>query len=218
MAWRNWFLTPRAIGTDGSPGASVDTTPALAARVDQGFTAASIATTLSGGAPVSVIRPGSTVDIRVIGTDVDSSRRNAYALTAVSPSAAALVAMRETPIRGEYAGTLDVGSLTATPFGTIGSQGGEWIVLTTGRRTDNPAQPLTTTLGVCRDEDIDCDCDVQVDDIQDVAKRMGQPAASPYDVNKDGTQDLLDVIQVAGRWRDVCQMPASSVFSMQSQP
>ncbi|MFQ5856711.1 MAG: hypothetical protein ACE5LU_13825, partial [Anaerolineae bacterium] len=213
--WHNWFMT-MTIRTDGSLGASAESTPPLPAPVDQGFGAMDM--TLDD-APVTIVRPGSTIDIRATGTDVDSSQPNAYALTAVSPSAAAMVAMQETAnSSGVYNGALTVGSLTATPFGTIGSQGGEWIVLTAGRRTDNPSQPLTTRLGVCRDEDIDCDCDVRVDDIQAVVSRLGQPAAAPFDVNKDGVQNLLDVTQVAMRWRDVCQMPASHVFSMQSQP
>jgi hypothetical protein len=212
-AWQNWFSSVMTT-TDGSPGAFVNLTPALAAPVDQGFTTSSIALTLNG-ASVSTVRPGSTINIRVTGRDVDSSRRNAYALTAVSPSAAALVAMRETPIRGEYAGTLNVGSLTATPFGTIGSQGGESIVLTAGRLKANPTQVLTTTLGVCRDEDIDCDCDVQSDDVQAVAGQWHKPAGPPFDVNKDGNQDVVDVMRVAAKWGDVCQMPASPTFTMQ---
>jgi len=60
-------------------------------------------------------------------------------------------------------------------------------------------------------EDLDDDCQVTVIDIMQVTSRWGEGSGSPGDVNGDGTVDVNDVQQAAGKWRETCHVLAEVV-------
>ena len=57
--------------------------------------------------------------------------------------------------------------------------------------------------------DLDCDCEVEVDDILQVASRWrakeGDPDYAPYyDLNHDGIINIVDIMLVAAHWGESC--------------
>ncbi len=71
-----------------------------------------------------------------------------------------------------------------------------------------PANSQNGQITVCYYADIDCDDDVDVADIQQVAGRWNTMQGNPnynilYDVDRDGDIDIADVQRVAGRWNSV---------------
>ena len=75
------------------------------------------------------------------------------------------------------------------------------------------AIPVSTQDGyvrVCIFGDLDCDCDVDVLDIMQVAVRwntsVGDPDYDPtYDLDGDGDIDIMDILLAAVHWGEACE-------------
>jgi hypothetical protein len=54
--------------------------------------------------------------------------------------------------------------------------------------------------------DMDCDCDVDMNDIMLVANcwRSTDPECDPYDLDHDGNIDIVDIMSVVVHWGDTC--------------
>ncbi|MFQ6058289.1 MAG: cohesin domain-containing protein [Anaerolineae bacterium] len=65
------------------------------------------------------------------------------------------------------------------------------------------------SVGDCIFGDFDCDCDVDIVDVMQVASRWGSEEGDPdydptYDLDHDGDIDIVDVALVAAAWGDTC--------------
>jgi hypothetical protein len=85
-----------------------------------------------------------------------------------------------------------------------------YAALTADTGSDNPAPPLTLNTCLLR-QDYNCNCQVDLDDLDDIIGRWnssaGDPAYDPaYDYEGDGVGTIraYDLMQVAVRLDDVC--------------
>ena len=92
----------------------------------------------------------------------------------------------------------------ATPQGSP-----PWDLTWNTARDDKQAYQVDLSAPPCSRYDIDCDCDVDIADIMQVAAHWNCNEGdacydSKYDVNNDGSVDTTDIMQVAAHWNCTC--------------
>ena len=128
---------------------------------------------------------------------------------------------------GEQEGPNGSGVLATITFLAV-EPGDSPLKLENTQVTDTQAKPIEhctkearVRVGECIFGDFDCDCDVDIADIMQVALRWGTVEGDPeydptYDLDNDGDIDIVDVALVAAAWGNTCdeetaQLQRSSV-------
>jgi hypothetical protein len=116
---------------------------------------------------------------------------------------------------GDVPGPNGAGPLAIITFEAIASGDSE-LRLQGVQLTDTDGNPITcrtrngkVVVAECIFGDFDCDCDVDIYDIMQVATRWGSEEGDPdydptYDVDDDGDIDIVDVAMVAAAWGNTC--------------
>jgi len=108
----------------------------------------------------------------------------------------------------------DTATPTATPGGGLATPTPSWVTVTTvptSTPTSTPTQPSTPTPCTPLFEvgDFDCDCDIDVVDIMQVAARWRCQEGDEcydeiYDLDRDGDIDIVDIMRVSAHWGETC--------------
>ena len=121
---------------------------------------------------------------------------------------------------GTGAGPNGSGLLATITFQTRAA-GTSNLPLSNIQLTDTDAKPIDfvshdgrIVIGDCILADFDCDCDVDLADLMQVALRWGSQVGDPeydpmYDLDGDGDIDIVDVALVAAAWGNTCDETVS---------
>jgi hypothetical protein len=128
---------------------------------------------------------------------------------------------------GEEQGPSGSGTLAVITFTAVFS-GESPLDLSNVLLTNTHARPIDSHTrgarvevgGECIFGDFDCDCDVDIADVMQVARRWGARRGDPeydsrYDLDQDGDIDIVDVALVASAWGNTCPEATSSRVTMQ---
>jgi len=128
---------------------------------------------------------------------------------------------------GDEQGPSGSGTLAVISFTAVFS-GESTLDLSNVLLTNTHARPIDSRTrgarvkvgGECIFGDLDCDCDVDIADVMQVARRWGAKRGDPeydsrYDLDQDGDIDIVDVALVASAWGNTCPEATSSRVTMQ---